>query len=145
MKRIVTGMSAAVSLLLASSPANAFAVPPELVIHCKQRDWQNTLIPTRQGNRAWGWRHLSAEHNIRKCSVVNAALNGSVDARSGSHWTYIAYAINRSTRKQIKIVAIVQHAQSTDDRKFKATDGYPIGVITAYCVGVNKCPDWVNQ
>ncbi|MEU5615231.1 hypothetical protein AB0H03_42215, partial [Streptomyces sparsogenes] len=45
----------------------------------------------------------------------------------------------------IKVIAIVQYARKTSDGRYDAGKGEKIGVITAYCEGVNKCPAWVNQ
>ncbi|MFE0190910.1 hypothetical protein [Streptomyces sp. NPDC058989] len=45
----------------------------------------------------------------------------------------------------MKIVVVVRHARKTDDGQYDAGKGNTIGVITAYCKGMQKCPNWVNQ
>lgn len=56
---------------------------------------------------------------------------------------YWAYAFNDTSR--VKIIVIVRYARETKDGEYDAGKGQKIGVITAYCKGRNKCPDWVNE
>ncbi|WP_409054885.1 hypothetical protein [Streptomyces sp. SYP-A7185] len=51
-------------------------------------------VPTRVGNGELGWNHFSGKHNIKKCKVVNAPLNGKPDKVSGARLGYWGYAIN---------------------------------------------------
>lgn len=110
---------------------------------CQQKDWDGRTVPTRVGNGELGWNHFSGKHNIKKCKVVNAAINGKPDKVSGSRLEYWGYAINGG--RQVKIIVIAQYARKTSDRRYDAGSGQKIGVITAYCKGVNKCPGWVNE
>ncbi|MER7048095.1 hypothetical protein [Streptomyces jumonjinensis] len=43
------------------------------------------------------------------------------------------------------LITIVQYARRTKDRDYDAGKGKKIGVITAYCRGRDRCPDWVND
>lgn len=65
------------------------------------------------------------------------------DKVSGTRLEYWGYAINGG--RQVKIIVIAQYAQKTADGRYDAGRGQKIGVITAYCKGMNKCPDWVNE
>ncbi|MFJ8002543.1 hypothetical protein ACIQ7D_36485 [Streptomyces sp. NPDC096310] len=42
-------------------------------------------------------------------------------------------------------MVIVQYARRTADGEYDAGEGKKIGVITAYCKGMNKCPNWINE
>ncbi len=43
------------------------------------------------------------------------------------------------------IIVVARYARKTSDRRYDASVGQKIGVITAYCKGMNKCPNWVNE
>lgn len=45
----------------------------------------------------------------------------------------------------MQVIVIVQYARKTADGHYDAGRGQKIGVITAYCKGMNRCPDWLNQ
>ena len=75
--------------------------------------------------RAW----ISCAHPRRICGGTHAECNGH--PVSGT-----------VTIAQIHTVA--QSTTSTDNGSHVTFDGYHIGTITAYCVGVSRCPDAVN-
>ncbi|SCF84054.1 hypothetical protein GA0115254_118851 [Streptomyces sp. Ncost-T10-10d] len=54
------------------------------------------------------------------------------------------YASNRQYGR-VKIIVKVRYARKTDDGRYDAGRGQVVGVITAYCNGVRKCPNWVNE
>ncbi|MEW2303915.1 hypothetical protein AB0958_28785 [Streptomyces sp. NPDC006655] len=45
----------------------------------------------------------------------------------------------------MKIIVKAQVTRRTQDNRYDAGSGQMIGVITAYCKGMRKCPDWMNQ
>ncbi|WP_405807949.1 hypothetical protein OG729_23145 [Streptomyces sp. NBC_00210] len=90
-----------------------------------------------QAQSAGGWA------TSKKCRIVNAALNGKPDVKHGAHLEYWAYAWNGSRR--VQVVVVVQNARKTQDGRYDAGRGQKIGVITAYCKGMTKCPNWLNQ
>ncbi|MFE3826647.1 hypothetical protein [Streptomyces sp. NPDC059092] len=112
-------------------------------VKCEQADPEGRVIPTRYGNGDLGWNHFSGKHNIKKCRVVDAALAGRVDKKSGGRLEY--YGVARKQTKLVNIVVIVQYARRTADGEYDAGRGKKIGVITAYCKGMTKCPNWVNE
>ncbi len=143
MIRALTAATVTVAALLAAPAAPAHAAPYwNKNVTCKQTDPEGRVIPTRMGNHELGWNHFSGKHNIRKCAIVNAALAGKVDKKNGARLEYWGYAINGSRR--VPIVVIVQYARKTSDGRYDAGAGQRIGVITAYCKGTNKCPNWIN-
>ncbi|TXC98137.1 hypothetical protein FS847_11745 [Streptomyces sp. ISID311] len=96
------------------------------------------------GNAELGWNHFSGRHNIRKCDLVNIPLGGQVDKKDGANLEYYGYVTNRA-HGTVKIVVKARYARKTDDGRYDAGSGKKIGVITAYCKGMQKCPNWVNQ
>ncbi|MEU9320186.1 hypothetical protein [Streptomyces sp. NPDC048295] len=112
-------------------------------VRCEQSDPEGRVIPTRYGNGDLGWNHFSGKHNIRKCRVVDATLAGKVDKQGGGRLEY--YGVARNGARFVNVVVIVQYARRTTDGEYDAGKGKEIGVVTAYCRGVNKCPDWINQ
>ncbi|MFJ5105427.1 hypothetical protein [Streptomyces sp. NPDC088554] len=133
MKGITTGAAttAAATALLASSlttPAHATPVWDKTVT-CKQKDWDDRVIHTRVGNSKLGWNHFSGPHNIKKCKIVNGAIDGKPDKKNGARLEYWAYAWNGSSRMQV--IVIVQYTRKTADGDYNAGSGQKIGVITA--------------
>ncbi|WP_228452719.1 hypothetical protein [Streptomyces alkaliterrae] len=147
MKRIATSATIAIAvttLLTTNLAGQAHAGPAwDKTVKCKQEDWDGRVVPTRIGNSELGWNHFSSRHNIRKCKIVNAAINGKPDKKNGARLEYWAYAWSGNRRVQVTV--IVQYARKTADGRYDAGKGKKIGVITAYCKGMNKCPDWLND
>ncbi|MFB6507949.1 MULTISPECIES: hypothetical protein [unclassified Streptomyces] len=112
-------------------------------VRCEQTDPEGRVIPTRYGNGELGWNHFSGKHNIKRCRVVEAALAGKVDKKNGGRLEY--YGVARNGTRLVDVVVIVQYARRTADGEYDAGKGKKVGVITAYCKGVNKCPAWINQ
>ncbi|MGW2180711.1 hypothetical protein ACWCXX_21960 [Streptomyces sp. NPDC001732] len=112
-------------------------------VRCEQADPEGRVIPTRYGNGDLGWNHFSGKHNIKKCRVVDTALAGKVDKKNGGRLEY--YGVARNGTRLVEVVVIVQYTRRTADGEYDAGKGKKIGVITAYCKGVNKCPSWINQ
>ncbi|MBO8183923.1 hypothetical protein JW592_00240 [Streptomyces sp. DW4-2] len=95
------------------------------------------------GNSELGWKHFSAKHNIKKCAIVNTALKNHPVSKDGSSFTYEGHVFGADGR--IKVIAKVQYSRRTTDGRYDAGAGQKIGVITAYCVGMNRCPSWINE
>jgi hypothetical protein len=143
--RRAAAVLAAVVPLLAAAPAAAPNASWDTKEKCVQKDWDGRRVPTRMGNSVLGWRHLSAPHNITTCRLINAALNGKPDKKSDKNRNleYWGSAINRG--RQVNFVVKIRYAKTTDDGKYTAPGAKgKIGVITAYCKGMRKCPSWVN-
>ncbi|MFC8126029.1 hypothetical protein [Streptomyces sp. NPDC057302] len=143
--KMIKAASAAIAAAALLAPASPASAGPywNKTVKCKETDPDGLVIPTRRGNGDLGWNHFSGKHNIRKCAVVNAALRGNVDKKNGPRREYWGYAIANGGR-QVKIVVVVQYARRSADGEYDAGRGQKIGVVTAYCKGVRKCPDWVN-
>ncbi|MDI3406404.1 hypothetical protein [Streptomyces cavernicola] len=65
------------------------------------------------------------------------------DKVNGARLECWAYAWNGSRR--VKVIVIAQYARKTADGRYDAGRGKKVGVITAYCKGMNKCPAWLDE
>ncbi|WP_249375567.1 hypothetical protein [Streptomyces sp. I05A-00742] len=134
----------AATTLFAATVAPAHAGPSwNTRVKCKQKDPDGRTIPTRFGNSELGWNHFSGPHNIKKCRAVDAAISGKVDKKDGNRLEYWADAINGG--RHVRIIVVAQYSQRTADNRYDAGSGQKIGVITAYCKGMNRCPNWLNE
>ncbi|EFG03850.1 Hypothetical protein SCLAV_p0359 (plasmid) [Streptomyces clavuligerus] len=111
---------------------------------CSATDPDGRSIPTRMGNGELAWNHFTGKHNVKKCDLVNIPLSGTVDSVDGHNIQYWGWATNRAYGRA-KIVVKARHARRTADRRYDAGPGEVIGAITAYCKGIRKCPDRVNE
>ncbi|MGW2803077.1 hypothetical protein [Streptomyces sp. NPDC001221] len=137
--------SAAVVALAQTGAAQADAPHWNKTIKCHQKDVDGRNVPTRVGNSELGGAHFSGNHNIRTCRIVNAPLNGKWDKNDGrGGLEYRGYAFD-GRHPQVKIIVKAQVTRRTQDRRYDAGKGQMIGVITAFCKGMRKCPDWMNQ
>lgn len=146
MRRTIAAAVALAALSFAAVPSAADSREPwNTHEKCVQTDWDGRRIPTRTGNSELGWIHFSRPHNITSCTLVNAALDGKPDKKS-DHQRNLEYwgsAIHNG--RQVDFVVKVRYAKETDDSRYTAPGRKgKIGVITAYCRGVQRCPSWVN-
>lgn len=147
MKKITALMSpvAVATMLLVGFAAPAHAGPYwNKRVKCEATDPDGRRIPTRVGNGELGWDHSSGKHNIKKCALVNIPPEGNVDKVDGANIQYWGYASNRAYGR-VKLVVKARYARKTADGRYDAGQGKVIGVITAYCNGMQKCPNWVNE
>lgn len=103
-------------------------------------------IPTRQGNRNFGWVHFSGPHNITSRKVVKVAVSEHPEKKNGARLEYGAVLTDGLGMILARVKVIAQYSWETADHKYQLADrGQKIGVITAYCQGTNKCPDALNR
>ncbi|MEH0823371.1 MULTISPECIES: hypothetical protein [unclassified Micromonospora] len=122
--------------------------PAEWWIILKEyRDRSKRTVPVRLGNGALGYNHYAVRHNLRSFAPLEAAFKTTKpDKINGNRIEYIAYVVNTGSGAIHKIVRVItQNASHSSDYAYVTPDGKPVGVITAYCQGENKCPDWVNK
>ncbi|MFF4542480.1 hypothetical protein [Streptomyces aureus] len=117
------------------------------VVRFVAHDAEGRYIPTRQGNRELGWAHFSGRHNIHSEKVIKAAVNEHPESGSNRHRkVYGAVLFDRLGIILARVEVIAQYHWETADHRWKLADpDDKIGVITAYCKGVNKCPDALNH
>ena len=117
------------------------------VVKFVAHDADGRYIPTRHGNRELGWAHFSGRHNIHSEKVIKVAVNEHPERGSTKHRkVYGAVLYDRLGIILARVEVIAQYHWETKDHKWRLADhDDKIGVITAYCKGVNKCPDALNQ
>ncbi|MFF2363834.1 hypothetical protein ACFVU0_14130 [Streptomyces sp. NPDC058122] len=117
------------------------------VVRFVAHDADGRYIPTRQGNRELGWAHFSGRHNIHSEKVIKVAVNEHPERGSNRHRkVYGAVLYDRLGIILARVEVIAQYHWETADHRWKLADpDDKIGVITAYCKGVNKCPDALNH
>jgi len=116
------------------------------IIKWDEHDLRGVSTPVREGNSALGFAHYAFNHNLTSGAPIHAAFQTHrPDKEFGAHAEYTSLAVSNNGDVRLTIRVIVQTATSTDDRVYRTSDGKNIGVITAYCEGMNVCPGWVNS
>jgi hypothetical protein len=108
-------------------------------------DLRGTYTPVRRGNADFGYNHYAAQHNLYNANAIHAAFQThKPDVDQGAHVEYISLLTDMSNGNVELTVRVVVQAASRTDGKYRTPDGTNIGVITAFCVNYNVCPQWVN-
>ncbi|WP_409181749.1 hypothetical protein F9C11_35565 [Amycolatopsis sp. VS8301801F10] len=120
---------------------------PWYKIDWAHRDLSGRDLPTRHGNTAFGYVHYAVSHNIRTERAIKAAYENNFpdpDKSNGTHLEYLAFLVDAQGDIFVIVRVINEQAPRTSDGQYTTPDGRPIGTITAFCEGVNVCPDVVN-
>ncbi|MFF0013179.1 hypothetical protein [Streptomyces sp. NPDC005374] len=117
------------------------------VVRFAGHDADGRYIPTRQGNRTFGWVHFSGPHNIHTSKVIKVAVSEHPERGStATRKLYGAVLYDRLGIILARVKVVAQYHWETADHRYKLADhDDKIGVITAYCQGVNRCPDALNR
>jgi hypothetical protein len=116
------------------------------VILWDERDLRGVSTPVRIGNNDLGYNHYAVPHNLTSRSPIHAAFQTHTpDKAVGAHLEYVALVADADGGIHLTVRVVVQAATRTDDGRYATTDGKNIGVITAFCEGVDPCPAWVNH
>ncbi|KWW97886.1 hypothetical protein TH66_21005 [Carbonactinospora thermoautotrophica] len=127
---------------LATHRPNALAGTPWWHIRHATRDWNNRDIPTRQGNSNFGYQKTCGKHNMCSPRAIEAPYHGYPDETQGTRNVYYGYVLVNG-RPRIKLKSVADTSQRT--ALGNTPDGRPVGTLTAYCMGMERCPDWVNS
>ncbi|NEC10209.1 hypothetical protein [Streptomyces sp. SID7909] len=120
----------------------------------KTKDRGGKIIPTRAGNSALGWIHFSKKHNITNSNVIKKIISGTSkpDREKGRphRLVYNGALVTRDglgfPKKLASIRIVAEYNWQTEDGRYRLpSKSDKIGVITAFCVGTNRCPDKVNS
>lgn len=112
------------------------------------RDLGGLQLPTRRGTdgaSGFGYLHYAQAHNLTTERPIKTAyenIHPAVD--QGARLEYLAFLTNGAGGIQVTVRVIQWHASRSSDGAYTTTDGLPLGTITAYCEGMDKCPDAVN-
>jgi hypothetical protein len=96
-------------------------------------------------DKGFGWTKVKKKHNITKYSAVEfVAKSPTREHIGGQSYRHTAYAGKYRCRdgvcrlvKQYKVLLTVNQK--------KLRDGQDKGVITQYCKGIVRCPNWVTK
>lgn len=107
-------------------------------------DPRGIQIPTRHGTADFGYSHYADRHNLTSKKAISAAYSSRPFVDQGAHAEYLGYLVFGDTLIA-EIHTVAQLATSTDTGPYTTPDGLYIGTITAYCEGMDRCPDIVNS
>lgn len=112
-------------------------------------DREGTDGVTREGNSEIGYAHYAARHNLFSDRPIAAAIQDTVPVQppEGFRREYQSVLTNQIGTRIAVIRVIHWDNFVTNDGRYVAADGRPIGTISAFCENVpqNRCPNEVNQ
>lgn len=112
-------------------------------------DTDKVNIPIRVGNADLGFEHYAQNHNLTRYYVIQHAIRSAKPKTSGARVEYLVEYKHAKSKgnvdDRVTLHIIAQAATRTDDGKYKTPDNKNIGVITAYCEGRDRCPDWLRD
>ncbi|MFE9992822.1 hypothetical protein ACFYRK_38930 [Streptomyces sp. NPDC005381] len=99
----------------------------------------------RAEDKGFGWNKVKKKHNITKYSAVEYIAKSPFRNRLGNSTTYhmTGYAGKYRCRNGV-CTLIKQYKMILSVNEKIQRDGQDKGVITMYCVGVVRCPNWVS-
>ncbi|MFJ1455620.1 hypothetical protein [Nocardia sp. N2S4-5] len=111
----------------------------------RQTDAHGYDIALRKGDENLGYRHYADNHNLHSTAAIKYVLKGSLIVDQGAHREYVAdFKDSKTGRVYVRVRVVVQAASQTDDRQYAVNDDY-IGVITAFCEGMQRCPNSIDR
>lgn len=146
----LTRIPASFSIKRAKSNISASRLDPPFAwysISFADNDNAGRDLPTRHGNNDLGYVHYSGPHNLIAIGPVRAAYRNNwpdSGASYGSHFEYQSYLTDSWGNIYVRIRVVNEQNSVSGDGRYHTPDGRPLGTITAYCEGVNRCPDEVN-
>ncbi|MFE1440029.1 hypothetical protein [Streptomyces sp. NPDC058739] len=100
----------------------------------------------RDRDKGFGWNKVKKKHNITKYSAVEYVAKSPNRDRVGNTTTYhmTGYAGKYECRNGVcRLVKQYKMILSVNEKV--QYDGQDKGVITMYCVGTVRCPNWVSK
>jgi hypothetical protein len=108
------------------------------------RDGRNAVVQVRQGDYSWGYAHAQ-RHNVTMNMIRALSKYPASRTVQGSAIKYEGTArFVTCPNYRPCYVAKTMPMRMIHEGKL-ASDGYPRGLITYYCVGPAACPDWVKR
>lgn len=100
-------------------------------------------VPIRLGSKDLGFTKACDVHNFCNLKYIQAtiAAPGNGSDEGGGRFKYRAYLVGGNVGV-VELVVIGDQNRRT--RVGDSPDVLPVGVITAYCTGMVRCPDEVN-
>lgn len=96
-------------------------------------------------DKGFGWTKVKKKHNITKYSAVEyVAKSPNRDHIGGQSYRHTAYAGKyKCTNGVCRLVKQYKVLLTVNQKKLR--DGQDKGVITQYCKGIVRCPNWVTK
>lgn len=100
-------------------------------------------VPIRFGSKDLGFTKACDKHNLCNLTYMQAtiAAPGNGSDEGGGRFKYRAYLVGGNVGV-VELVVIGDQNRRT--QVGNSPDALPVGVITAYCTGMLRCPDDVN-
>ncbi|MFC4244951.1 hypothetical protein ACFOYW_16370 [Gryllotalpicola reticulitermitis] len=126
-----------------TATANASAKTSAYAVINAWGDNKGKTVALRQGTSGWGWTHLKP-HNVTQAMLARTTQHPAVRTSSGGEslryettaHEYVCWIFGCVITKWMTVRVIVDMTG--------LSDGYPKGVITAYCLDKTQvCPNWV--
>lgn len=126
--------------------------------------YEGLTIPIRKGHYSWsadqgfGWMKACKKHNLADLRIMGAVLKRGEDVRASAadqgaakmRFDNTVCRYGQGCRRLQDVNILITFYPKPEERwhgslsKAGPDDSAPVGVITAYCVGYNVCPDIVN-
>ncbi len=161
---IRTTLAAVAAAVLAALPGTAGAQlrPPPPMAYQNEilqmfTDQHYRLVPYRRGywypeqpNTGFGTDKVRNKHNITDSRILVNVIRqpGSARHQDADRWQLRGYWQHRkcdarhncSQVEGVTVLVIVDY-----DPPEGSGEAQPVGVVTAYCEGMIRCPDWLNN
>jgi len=112
--------------------------PFSCLVVFRDNDNMGHSVGLRQGRsdpNGFGLLHAVGDHNLDQESIGTVVVNSAAGIKQGSRLRYEARGF-----PLVAVEVIEDRTSST-----AAPDKQALGVLTAYCRGLERCPDWVNE
>lgn len=88
----------------------------------------------------FGYLHGLLDHGLDEESIATVVVNNAAGrTQTNDRFLYgLRYEVGG-----VGLVAVEVYEQRTPDDAFRDGDG--LGVVTAFCVGLDRCPDGINE
>jgi hypothetical protein len=93
----------------------------------------------RTGEGAFGLLHALVDHNVDEETIATVIANSAAGIAQGNNRFLYGLEFRVADVGLIAVEVIEDRNPST-----AAPDNYALGVVTAYCKGLDRCPDEVN-
>lgn len=96
-------------------------------------------------DKGFGWTKVKKKHNITKYSAVEyIAKSPTRNHIGGQSYRHTGYAGKYECRNGVcRLVKQYKVLLTVNEKKLR--DNHDKGVITQYCVGITRCPNWVTK
>jgi hypothetical protein len=95
------------------------------------------------GGNGGGWAHACVDHDLCSTHVIATTFHEHPETRSGTRYGYGGVVIDRDLNVRVRVTSAQD--QSRIGFYEVTPDNRPFGLVTAYCLGMARCPAWIND